>query len=334
MRFAAGEYFYWMLVIPLVIAGGVVTILRRRQAAGQVAEPGLLARLAPGFSTELEILRLVLVVFSLVALVIALARPQFGTHSKLVKRRGVDVVVALDVSKSMLARDVSPGRTGNRLKRATMEVSGLIDRLEGDRIGLVAFSGAAFVQCPLTSDYSAAKLLLRAMQAGSVPVSGTNLAEALRVGREMFEGAKGGSRSKVMVLISDGEDHQGSYEEEVEQLRKLGVNVHTVGIGTQIGELIPEADGRYLRREGKTVMTRLQEGTLRAIAEATGGIYLHSAAGDLGFEAIYDMVSRMQKSDYESRIEEVYEEKFQLFVLASFLFLVAAVVVPHRRARE
>jgi len=338
MRFAAGEYFYWMLVIPLVIAGGVVTILRRRQASGQVAEPGLLARLAPGYSIELEILRLVLVVLSLVALVIALARPQFGTHSKLVKRRGVDVVVALDVSKSMLARDVAggrkPGRAGNRLKRATMEVSGLIDRLEGDRIGLVAFSGAAFVQCPLTSDYSAAKLLLRAMEAGSVPVAGTNLAEALRVGREMFEGAKGGSRSKVMVLISDGEDHQGSYEEEVEKLRGLNVNVHTVGIGTQIGELIPEADGRYLRREGKTIMTRLQEGTLLAIAEATGGIYLHSAAGDLGFEAIYDMVSRMQKSDYESRIEEVYEEKFQLFVLAGFLFLVAAVVVPHRRGKE
>jgi len=333
MRFAAGEYFYWMLVIPLVIAGGVVTILRRRQVSRQVAEPKLLARLAPGYSMELEILRLVLVVLSLVALVIALARPQFGTHSKLVKRRGVDVVVALDVSKSMLARDVSLGRTGNRLKRATMEVSGLIDRLEGDRIGLVAFSGAAFVQCPLTSDYSAAKLLLRAMEAGSVPVAGTNLAEALRVGREMFTNAKGGSRSKVMVLISDGEDHQGSYEEEVEHLRKLDVKVHAVGIGTKIGELIPDEGGRYLRREGKTIMTRLREGTLRAIAEATGGIYLHSAAGDLGFEAIYDMVSRMQKSDYESRIEEVYEEKFQLFVLVCFLFLVAAIVVPYRRGR-
>jgi Ca-activated chloride channel family protein len=333
MRFAAGEYFYWMLVIPLVIAGGVVAILRRRQASGQVAESGLLARLAPGYSLELEILRLVLVVLSLVALVIALARPQFGTHSKLVKRRGVDVVVALDVSKSMLARDVSPGRAGNRLKRAAMEVSGLIDRLEGDRIGLVAFSGAAFVQCPLTSDYSAAKLLMQAMEAGSVPVPGTNLAEALRVGREMFENAKGGSRSKVMVLISDGEDHQGSYEEEVERLRKMDVKIHAVGIGTQIGELIPDEGGRYLRREGKTVMTRLHEGTLRAIAEASGGIYLHSAAGDLGFEAIYDMVSRMQKSDYESRIEEVYEDKFQLFVLVSFLFLVAAIVVPHRRGR-
>jgi Ca-activated chloride channel family protein len=333
MRFAAGEYFYWMLVIPLVIAGGVVTILRRRQVSRQVAEPELLARLAPGYSMELEILRLVLIVFSLVALVIALARPQFGTHSKLVKRRGVDVVVALDVSKSMLARDVSLGRTGNRLKRATMEVSGLIDRLEGDRIGLVAFSGAAFVQCPLTSDYSAAKLLLGAMQAGSVPVPGTNLAEALRVGREMFQNAKGGSRSKVLVLISDGEDHQGSYEEEVERLSKLDVKVHAVGIGTQIGELIPDEGGRYLRREGKTIMTRLREGTLRAIAEATGGIYLHSAAGDLGFEAIYDMVSRMQKSDYESRIEEVYEEKFQLFVLVSFLFLVAMIVVPCRRGR-
>jgi Ca-activated chloride channel family protein len=338
MRFAAPEYFYWMLVIPLVIAGGVVAILRRRQVSGRVADSKLLVRLAPGYSMELEILRLVLVVLSLVALVIALARPQFGTHSKLVKRRGVDVVVALDVSKSMLARDVAGGhvtrQAGNRLKRATMEVSGLIDRLEGDRIGLVAFSGAAFVQCPLTSDYSAAKLLLGAMEAGSIPVPGTNLAEALRVGREMFQNAMGGSRSKVMVLISDGEDHQGSYEEEVERLRKMDVKIHAVGIGTQIGELIPEEDGRYLRSEGKTVMTRLQEGTLRAIAEATGGIYLHSAAGDLGFEAIYDMVSRMEKSDYESRIEEVYEEKFQLFVLASFLFLVAAIVVPSRRGRS
>jgi Ca-activated chloride channel family protein len=337
MRFAAEEYFYWMLVIPLVIAGGVVTILRRRQALGRVAEPGLLDRLAPGYSLEMEILRLVLVVIALVALVIALARPQFGTHSKLVKRRGVDVVVGLDVSKSMLARDVAgghaQGRAGNRLKRATMEVSGLIDRLEGDRIGLVAFAGAAFVQCPLTSDYAAAKLLLRAMEAGSVPVPGTNLAEALRIAREMFQNAKGGSRSKVMVLISDGEDHQGSYEEEVERLRRMDVKVHAVGVGTQIGELIPDESGRYLRREGKTIMTRLREGTLSSIAEATGGIYLHSAAGDLGFEAIYDMVGRMQKSDYESRIEEVFEEKFQLFVLVGFLFLVAAIVVPHRRSR-
>ncbi|MBW1809604.1 MAG: VWA domain-containing protein [Deltaproteobacteria bacterium] len=331
MRFEAQEYFYWLLIIPLVIAGGMVVLFRRNRVSRRIADSKLFLRLAPEASLEREILRLVLLVFALVALVVALARPQFGTHSKLVKRRGVDIVVALDVSKSMLARDVSQNRSGNRLKRAKMEISGLTDRLMGDRLGLVAFSGAAFIQCPLTSDYAATKLFLRAMKAGSVPVGGTNFGEALRVTREMFENSKGGSRSKVMVIISDGEDHEGGYEEEVEKLRDKGVVIHCVGIGTQIGELIPDEDGRYMRRDGKTIMTQLRENTLRAIAEATGGVYLHSAAGDLGFEAIYDMLSRMHKSDYESRIESVYEEKFQLFVFVCFILMVAATIIPVRR---
>jgi Ca-activated chloride channel homolog len=331
LRFEAQEYFYWLLLIPLVVAGGMVVLYRRNRVSRRIADLKLFSRLAPEASLEREILRLVLLVLALVALVIALARPQFGTHSKLVKRRGVDIVVALDVSKSMLARDVSQNKSGNRLKRAKMEISGLTDRLMGDRLGLVAFSGAAFIQCPLTSDYAATKLFLRAMKAGSVPVGGTNFGEALRVTREMFENSKGGSRSKVMVIISDGEDHEGGYEEEVEKLRDMGVIIHCVGIGTQIGELIPDDDGRYMRSEGKTIMTQLHENTLRAIAEATGGIYLHSAAGDLGFEAIYDMLSRMHKSDYESRIESVYEEKFQLFVFVCFILLVAATIIPVRR---
>ncbi|MBW1872218.1 MAG: VWA domain-containing protein [Deltaproteobacteria bacterium] len=331
MRFEAQEYFYWLLIIPLVIAGGMVVLFRRNRVSRRIADSKLFLRLAPEASLEREIPRLVLLVFALVALVVALARPQFGTHSKLVKRRGVDIVVALDVSKSMLARDVSQNRSGNRLKRAKMEISGLTDRLMGDRLGLVAFSGAAFIQCPLTSDYAATKLFLRAMKAGSVPVGGTNFGEALRVTREMFENSKGGSRSKVMVIISDGEDHEGGYEEEVEKLRDKGVVIHCVGIGTQIGELIPDEDGRYMRRDGKTIMTQLRENTLRAIAEATGGVYLHSAAGDLGFEAIYDMLSRMHKSDYESRIESVYEEKFQLFVFVCFILMVAATIIPVRR---
>jgi Ca-activated chloride channel family protein len=334
MRFAAADYFYWLLIIPLVVAGGVAAILRRRQALRRAADPHLLALLAPDHSMERQILRLLLIVIGMVLLIVALARPQFGTHSTLVKRRGVDVVVALDTSKSMLARDVSLGPAGNRLKRAKMEVSGLIDRLQGDRIGLIAFSGAAFVQCPLTSDYAAANLFLRAMQAGSIPVGGTNLAEALAAARTMFENSRGGSRSKVVVLISDGEDHEGGYEQEIDKLKALGVVIHGVGIGTQIGELIPEDDGRYLRSGGKTVMTRLQEGALRAIADATGGLYIHSAAGDLGFEAIFEELSRMQKSEYEARVETVYEEKFQLFTFLALLALLAATLVPARSARN
>jgi len=154
---------------------------------------------------------------------------------------------------------------------------------------------------------------------------------ALRVAGEMFSGAKGGSRSKVLVIISDGEDHEGGYETELENLSDMGVVVHAVGIGTQIGELIPDDEGKYLRRKGKTVMTQLRESTLRAMAEATGGIYMHSAAGDLGFEAIYDMLDRMHKSEYESRLESVYEEKFQLFAFLSFLLLLASTIISSRK---
>jgi Ca-activated chloride channel homolog len=334
MRFAAQEMLQWLFVIPLVLAGGVAALLRRRISQRKIVDPALWVRLAPEVSMEREIVRLVMLVLALLSTILALARPQFGSHSTLIKRRGVDVVVALDASKSMLAKDVSPGRTGNRLSRAKMEVGGLIDRLEGDRIGLVAFAGTAFVQCPLTSDYSAAKLFLRAMDVGALPVGGTNFAEALRIARGMFENAKGGSRSKVLVLISDGEDHRGGYEEEVEKLRSQGVVTHTVGVGTQIGELIPDEEGGYLRSDGKAVMTRLQEGALQEIAQATKGLYVHSAAGDLGFDTIVDLINRMQKSDYESRVEMVYEEKFQLFVLVGFLALLAATIIPGRASRR
>lgn len=331
MRFASPEYFYWLLVVPLVAAGGAVALWRRLHQARQLADQRLFSRLAPEFSGEREIVRLVLLVLAVTALVLALARPQFGTYTRLVKRRGVDVVVALDLSRSMLARDVSARRTGNRLQRAKLEVSGLIDRLRGDRIGLVAFAGTAFVQCPLTSDYSAAKLFLRAMEVGTMPQGGTNFAAALQVSRQLFSGAKGGSRSRVLVVISDGEDHDSDWREELDRLKQLGVVVHSIGVGTQIGELIPQDDGSYLRYHDRTVMTRLQEKTLRVLADAGGGLYIHSVAGDLGFEAIYDRLEHMQKADYESRLESVYEDRFQMFVFLALLLLVAATSIPARR---
>lgn len=333
MRFAAYEYLYLLLAIPVVISLGIVVILRRQKAARTLVQDGLFARIAPAASLEREILKLALIVIALVFITVALCRPQFGTHSTMVKRRGLDVVVALDMSKSMLARDISSGASGDRLKRAKMEVMGLIDRLEGDRIGLVAFAGVAFVQCPLTSDYAAAKLFLRAMNVGEIPVGGTNFDDALRVAREMFASARGGSRSKVVVLVSDGEDHEGHYTKEVERLRDMGVIIHTIGVGTRFGELIPDEDGKYLHNEGKAVMTRLQESTLKTIAGSTGGIYVQSAAGDLGFVSISEMLSRLQKSDYEARFETVFEEKFQLFAFAGLLFLVAATIIPPRRAQ-
>ena len=333
MRFAGPEYLYWMLAVPLILAAGIMAMIRRRIIVREIADSDLFTRICPETSKEREILRLVLTILAYIALVVALARPQFGTHSRLLKRRGVDVVVALDTSKSMLAFDVSPLRNlgGNRLNRARLEINGLIDRLEGDRIGLVAFSGAAFVQCPLTSDYAAAKLLLRAMDAGSIPVGGTRFEEALRLSRHVFENSRGGSRSKVLVLISDGEDHEGGYEQELTRLVQMGVVIHTVGVGSASGELIPQPDGTYMRKRGQWIMTYLRESSLRALAEISGGTYVHSAAGDLGFEVIYDMISQMHRSEYEFRIESVYEEQYQLFAGIGFLFLIGATLVPHRR---
>lgn len=330
MRFAGNEWFFWLALLPLILALGITALVRRLRDRARLGG-GLFFRLAPEVSLEREILTLCLVVLAYVALVLALARPQFGSETRLVKRRGVDVVAAVDVSRSMLARDV--GGSGSRLRRAKLEVSGLIDRLEGDRIGLVAFAGAAFPQCPLTSDYAAAKLFLRSMEAGSIPIGGTNFLQALQVAGELFENARGGSRSRVLVLITDGEDHEGGFEAEVERLIKAGVIIHTVGIGTQIGELVPTDEGGYLRSDGKPVMSRLQEGTLRAMADASGGIYVHSAAGDLGFDAVVEHISRLQKADYESRLETVYEERFQIPALAALLLLLAATFTPSRRAR-
>lgn len=331
MRFAGNEWFFWLTLLPLILALGITALVRRLRDRARLSG-GLFFRLAPEVSLEREILTMSLVVLAYVALVLSLARPQFGSETRLVKRRGVDVVAAVDVSRSMLARDV--GGSGTRLKRAKLEVSGLIDRLEGDRIGLVAFAGAAFPQCPLTSDYAAAKLFLRSMEAGAIPVGGTNFLQALQVAGDLFENARGGSRSRVLVLITDGEDHEGGFEAEVERLAKAGVIIHTVGIGTQIGELVPTDEGGYMRSEGKPVMSRLQEGTLRAIAEATGGIYMHSAAGDLGFDAVVEHISRLQKADYESRLETVYEERFQIPALVALLLLLAATFTPGRRARK
>lgn len=331
MRWFSPLHLLWGLAVLTVLGAGIWSLFARRRAADRMAKTPLWSRLTIGASLEREAIRLGLLVLSLACLVLALARPQFGSRSELIKRQGVDVVVALDVSKSMLARDVSAGGAGNRLSRAKLEVSGLIDSLQGDRVGLISFSGAAFVQCPLTSDYAAAKLFLRAMEVGSIPIGGTNLGEALRVARGLFENAKSDTgRTRVVVLVSDGEDHEGAYQEELKKLTALGGVVHTIGVGTQIGELIPEEDNHYLRSQGKAVMTRLQEGTLRQLSEASGGLSMRSAAGDLGYTAIAERIGRMQKGDYEARVETVYDEQFQLPAFLAFLLLATTTLWPRR----
>jgi Ca-activated chloride channel family protein len=265
---------------------------------------------------------------------LALARPQFGSRVETVRSVGQDIVVAVDLSQSMMAEDVAP----NRLERARLAILRLMGQLDGDRIGLVAFAGDAFVQSPLTVDYSAAALFLGAMDPSMMPVQGTDLGAALRVSLDALEGAR---ESRVLVVITDGEDHEGDFGAQMERAGQAGVRIHTVGIGSAEGVPIPQFDdeGRpngFLRDEdGSVVTTRLDEGTLRSVAEATGGRYVRVAAGGTAFDDLVDELARAKGEALDAQQITQFEEQYQIFLgLALVLLLVERLIPERRRTRE
>ncbi len=309
-------------VLALVVA------LRRRSRVRALLNERLVDRLAPGLShwrpaTQGGLYGLGLALFGL-----ALAQPQCGTRSELTKRRGIDVVVALDASKSMLARDVQP----SRLERAKLELTALLDELKGDRVGLVAFAGDAFVQSPLTSDYSAVKLFLRAVDPEQMPQGGSNIGAALTLAKQVLDNADRGSKERVVVLLSDGEDLTGDVDEAVSALKSAGVQVLTVGIGSEQGEPIPVFNRRgefvdYKKdAAGQTVLTRMDRAGLTAIAQATGGTFFHQPRG-VAMAQVVERIDRMQKSELESRVTVRYDERFQLFAVPGLVLLVLGMLL-------
>ena len=321
-----------LLLLVLLGAGagawGVLLALRRRQALRRVIAERLLESVAPGLSVTRPVVRAALHGAGLLLLAVALAQPQCGTRSELTKRRGIDVVVALDASKSMLARDVQP----DRLERAKVELLTLLDELKGDRVGLVVFAGDAFIQCPLTSDYSAAKLFLKAVDPLSMPQGGTNIGAALTLAKQVLEGADRGAKERVVVLLSDGEDVVGEVQDGVDALKDLGVKVYSVGIGSEQGEPIPLTgrNGEHLGfqkdEDGNTVLTRLDPRSLREIAEATGGEFFYEPHG-VATTQVVQRIDQMQKSELESRIAVRYDERYQAFALPGMALVVAALAV-------
>jgi Ca-activated chloride channel family protein len=270
--------------------------------------------------------RAVLLTTGIGALALALAGPMWGFHWEEVRREGVDLVVALDTSKSMLASDVAP----NRLARAKLAVQDLLAELQGDRIGLVAFAGSAFVQCPLTLDRNAFRESLDAVEVGLIPRGGTNLTEAIDSSLEAFEGRQGSHQA--VVLITDGEDHEGKVEDAIKHATERGVKVFTVGIGTAEGELIPTEGGTFLKdRKGQVVKSRLDEETLKKLALDTGGVYLHAAGTDLGLSALYrEHVASMEKRELASTLERRYEHRFQIPLAIGLFLLVVEQVLGDR----
>ncbi|TFH01651.1 MAG: VWA domain-containing protein [Calditrichales bacterium] len=293
--------------------------------------PEILQKLIVGYSTGRRNLKYMLIILSYIFFVIALANPQIGKKLEEFTRRGVDIMVALDVSASMMAEDIQP----NRLEKAKHEVGQLIDLLQGDRIGLIAFAGIAHVQCPLTLDYSAAKLFLSIMDTDLIPQPGTGIGEAIAKAIPAFNTED--RKYKVLILITDGEDHQSDPVEFSKEAEKEGIIIYTVGIGSPQGVPIPVYNrsgnkvGFKKDREGNIVTTKLDVMTLQKIAYQTGGKYYLASSGGAELDAIYDEIAAMEEKDLVSKRFSQYEDRFQVFLLLGLISIVIEILIPERR---
>lgn len=334
MRFGDPTAFWWLLLVPALLLLYGWSFRRRRDALRRFGSDTLMAKLTSATSRARQTVKAMLLLGAFLFLVLALVQPRFGTRLEMVSRRGVDVIVALDTSLSMMAEDMPP----NRLMRARLEIESLIDRLEGDRIGLVAFSGQSFVLCPLTLDYGAAKLFLDSIDTGLIPTQGTAIAQAVRTSIEAFGSEE--QKYKALVLITDGEDHAGDAVEAAREAAEAGVRIFAVGIGTPEGELIPvrTPDGRteFLKdRAGNVVKTRLDEVTLVQMARETNGGYVRSQRGVIGLETVYGQIAEMEKRELGSRKLSQYRHRYQWpLAVAVALVIVESLMSDRRKETE
>ena len=331
MRFADPINF---LLILLVLMLGVFVfwaVARKKKLLKLFGDIPLIMKNAPYISFARQRSKALLLLLALVFVGVALARLQFGTHLELMKREGIDIVVALDVSNSMLARDMNP----DRMTKARQEVMGIIDRLQGDRIGLVAFAGEAFAQCPLTLDYSAVRFLLGAMDQTSVSIQGTSISAAIETARDMFDQQQ--RMHKVLLLLTDGEAHDQMVVEAAESARRHGIKIYTVGIGNPAGEPIPILDrngkqvGFKKDENGEVIVTKLDEAILQKISKATGGKYYHATAGEMELDRIFDEIASMEKKELEGTLVTRYDDRFQWPLLLALILIVGEFFVSERK---
>lgn len=334
MQFAEPDAFYLLLLLPALAVLFFWASRAKRRAAERLGDRALVRRLSLGVSPFRDRVKSLLFVGGLSFLVVALARPQWGRAMEEVAARGVDVFLVLDTSFSMDATDVAP----SRMARARYIASELMKRLQGNRIGLVVFSGAAFVQCPLTLDYGAARIFLDTVSTGVVPEPGTNIVAALEAARRGFVARN--SKYRVVVLLTDGEELEGDAVAAARKLARDGIVVHAVGIGTPGGEPIPvrDASGKvtdYVRDDsGQPVLSRLDEAKLSEIALATGGKSFRVSGSDEEIEAIVGLVSGMEGETLSSQLFRRYPERFTWPLAVALVFLVAESLVPREAPRK
>lgn len=330
MQFGNLSYLFLLWLIPCLVFFYIYAFLKKDRFIKEFCGEELYPRLIPSVQKGRQKFKAFLLILSVFFMIIALVRPKWGFHWEDIKRVGVDIIVAVDVSKSMLAQDVKP----NRLERAKREVYDLCQMLEGDRIGLIAFAGTSFVQCPLTLDYGAFRMFLDYLDPDLIPTPGTAIGGAIRKATQSFSRRE--RKSKALIIITDGEDHESHPFEAAKEAKKEGIKIFTIGIGKGSGTPIPAADGSggFLKdRKGNVVLSKLDEKTLQRIALETGGSYVPSVTGDMDLDKIYrsEIKGTMEKKELRSTRKKRWEERFQWFIFIGLLLLSAEFFVRERK---
>jgi Ca-activated chloride channel family protein len=327
MKIANPQYLYLFLLLPAIALLAIYGAARKRGDLKRFVSEAMQPHVVLGHSGLKSGVKIGLFLAAILLLVLSLLGPRWGFHWEEIKRQGVDIVVALDTSDSMLSRDVDP----SRLERAKREVYDLVGMLKGDRIGLVVFSGGAFLQCPLTLDYNACMMLLDYADTNVVSHKGTNLAKAIRKSVAAFDNVE--RSAKAIILISDGGNLIDDPIAAAAEAKEEGIKIFAIGIGRDEEVPIPLPTGALKYKEGKMVTTRLEDKVLQDIAFATGGAYVRSVTGDLDLEKIYyeNIHTKMEKREFQSTRRKRWEERFQWPLLFAVTLLFAEAIIGERR---
>lgn len=322
LRFEDSIYLWLLLLIPLLAVIRLFTWRRRRSALRKFGDPALLRQLMPDVSRYRPTVKFWLLNGALAVLVLMLARPQMGSGISHEKRNGIEAIICMDISNSMRAEDVAP----SRLDKSKMLVEDMVDHFTNDKIGLVVFAGDAFVQLPITSDYVSAKMFLQNIDPSLIETQGTNIGDAIKVAMQSFTQQDGVGRA--IIVITDGEDHEGGALEAAAAARKKGINVFILGVGSPNGAPIPMGNGDYLKdASGQTVMSALNEQMCRQVAQAGSGMYIHVDNTSDAQEELNDQLTKLQKGETDSVIYSQYDEQFQAFGILAIILLVLEVCV-------
>jgi Ca-activated chloride channel family protein len=330
-RLAHPQFLYLLLLIPLLVLLFVFARRRKMKALAAFGDINLVMRLVPEYSGMRQILKFIIWSLAWMLIVVGMADPQTGSKLEKIKRKGVDMVFALDVSNSMLAQDITP----NRLERAKQAIIHLLGKLENDRVGLVIFAGKAYIQMPLTTDYSATRLFLSNINPGMIPVQGTSLGDAIETSASGFGNTK---QSKAIIIITDGENHEDNAVEAAKAVAGKGIRVYTIGIGLPEGAPIPVYSGNtqigYKKdASGLTVITRINEPLLQDIAKAGRGIFVQANNSQSGVQEVFDQINKLEKSEYNEAFFSDYEDRFQFFILAALILILGETLIADRKGR-